>query len=339
MASDDTAQNTAQTASQQKELEAQIVSLREQLEALKEGGAWEVAHIHQYQHALKSPGSRGYLLPSSQECDWNKVTRDPAAFADLLQSKGFMIIHNCPLANGELFLSKYGDRLKARATGIAQDDDAVYDDARKQFPAPKPEKLTETAPPKKNTLQHSEWEANHQEYMGKLAGYTKDMALLKEMLTELNATPVLDFIQKALRTLKGGKNYVEVLSKLILSEIGCKFQGPHYDYDWVGPHTLAPFSALFGLHGSATHVVFWFPCDGDGNNDLYHRVLFPLAANDVIIYDGSTVHGGGEYTSLNFRLFGYFATKQCPPLDLLLFKEYVSDRMIDGMKVTEFAKG
>ena len=38
VASDD----TAQTASQQKELEAQIVSLREQLGALKEGGAWEV---------------------------------------------------------------------------------------------------------------------------------------------------------------------------------------------------------------------------------------------------------------------------------------------------------
>lgn len=278
------------------------------------------------------------MLPCAQACDWNEVTRDPAAFANLLQSKGFMIIHNCPLTNGELFLSKYGDRLKARATGIAQNGDAVYDDARKQFPAPKPEKLTKTAPPKKNTLQHSEWKANYQEYMGKQAGYKKDMALLKEMLTELNATPVLDFIQKALRTLEGGKDYMKVESKLILSEIGCKFQGPHYDYDWVEPHTLTPFSALFGLHGSATHVVFWFPCDGDGNNNLYHRVLFPLAANDVIIYDGSTVHGGGEYTSLNVRLFGYFATKQCPPLDLLVFKEYVSGRMIDGMKVTEFAK-
>ena len=40
---------------------------------------------------------------------------------------------------------------------------------------------------------------------------------------------------------------------------------------------------------------------------------------------------------MNVRLFGYFATKQCPPLDLLVFKEYVSGRMIDGMKVIEFA--
>ena len=314
------------------------------------GGVWNKRAIHQYQHALKIPGTlSSFLLSPEAECQYELMHANVAMLAKRICDQGFVVIHNCPLKGGDAWLDKHGYDLQSKGTGIAQEEDGgSFDGSRKQFPGAPPEKPPQPKKPSKGAtaaataawkVATATWKEDYEVYLQEFAQFESHTVLLQTMLEDLGAPPVIDLIGAALTLTATGTEtvYTAPIKKFILSTIGCNLQAAHYDYDYtIKPGARAPYSALFGLHGSATHAVFWFPLEGNTNKGKFFRVVFPLAEGDVVLYDGAQIHAGGEYNSINGRLFAYFGTEECPPADQLLFKAKPSDSMLDGVPVVEF---
>ena len=97
---------------------------------------------------------------------------------------------------------------------------------------------------------------------------------------------------------------------LLFSIGGCEKQIPHFDYKLQNCVDIMPYGVLVAIDDTPTRFIV-YPETGEcqGGKKVVTEEILVLRQSEILIFKGSLLHAGADYSEANFRLHGYYSRK------------------------------